>query len=155
MVFFLPFFFFFFFFFRNFSIFHTGPTPAPPAHYAVAWGNYLHTFAHLCAPLCALSAPSVHLPHTLALLFMIHLPGLSPLSNLLLTSDPLSATMGNPALVQPGTVPIPDLCITKSNPCGPHVAHLPSLWACTTHIASQASRPPGSPVAKAAPIFHC
>src|SRR5258708_3750457 len=42
----------------------TGPAPTPPApptHYAVAWGDYLHTFAHLCAPLHTLSAPSVHL----------------------------------------------------------------------------------------------
>jgi len=61
----------------------------------------------------------------------------------------------NPALVQLGTVPIPDLCITKSNPCGPHATHLPSLWACTTHIAIQGSGPARSPVAKAAPIFHC
>src|SRR5258705_78371 len=60
-----------------------------------------------------------------------------------------------PVLVQPGTVPIPDLCITKSNPCGPHVAHLPSLWACTTHIAIQGSGLAGSPVTKVAPIFHC
>src|SRR5258708_38378733 len=52
------------------------------------------------------------------------------------------------------TAPIPDLCITKSNPCGPHAAHLPSLWACTTHIAIQGSGLAGSPVAKAAPLFH-
>src|SRR6266436_273079 len=92
----------------------------------------LHTSAHLCA------SPFL---------------GLSPLSNFPLTSDPLPATMGNPALVQPGTVPIPDLCITKSNPCGPHAAHLPSLWACTTHIAIQGSGPAGSPVTKAALLF--
>src|SRR5258708_17066792 len=122
----------------------TGPAPtppAPPAHYAVTWGDYLCAFACLCAPLCTLSAPSMHLPHTLALLFVLHFPGLSPLSNFLLTSDPLLATMGNPALVQPGTAPIPHLCITKSNPCSPHPAHLPSLCACTTHIAIQGSGP--------------
>src|SRR5258707_15156713 len=79
--------------------------------------------------------------------------GLSPLSDFPLTSDPLLATMGNPALVQPGTVPILDLCITKSNPCGPHVAHLPSLWACTTHIAIQGSGLAGSPVAKSGTHF--
>src|SRR6266446_5852274 len=97
----------------------------------------LHTFVHPCAP------------------FTPHFLGLSPLSDFPLTLDPLLATMGNPALVQLGTAPIPDLCITKSNPCGPHVAHLPSLWACTTHIAIQGSGPTGSPVTKAAPIFHC
>src|SRR5260221_1254073 len=139
-------------FFMHWACTHTTCTTH---HYAVAWGDYLHAFVHLCTPLRALSAPSVHLPHTLVLLFTLHLLGLSPLSNFPLTSDPLPATMGNPALVQLGTVPIPDLCITKSNPCGPHVAHLPSLWACTTHIAIQGSGPAGSPVAKAAPIFHC
>src|SRR5258708_19914995 len=46
-----------------------------------------------------------------------------------------------------------DLCITKSNPCSPHAAHLPSLWACTTHIAIQGSGPAGSPVTKVALLF--
>src|SRR5258708_11397156 len=104
----------------------------------------LCTSAHLCAPL---RTPA----HLCASPFL----GLSPLSNFPLTSDPLPATTGNPALVQPGTVPILDLCITKSNPCGPHAAHLPSLWACTTHIAIQGSGLARSPVAKVAPIFHC
>src|SRR5258708_15210510 len=143
---------------KIFDFLCTGPAPTPPtppAHYAVTWGDYLRAFVHLCAPFHALSAPSVHLPHTLALLFVLHFPGLSPLSDFPLTLDPLLATMGNPALVQPGTAPIPDLCITKSNPCGPHVAHLPSLLACTTHIAIQGSGPARSPVAKVAPIFHC
>src|SRR5258707_11255187 len=99
-------------------------------------------------PFCA---PSCTPAHLCASPFL----GLSPLSDFPLTSDPLPATTGNPALVQLGTAPIPDLCITKSNPCGPHVAHLPSLWACTTHIAIQGSGPARSPVAKAAPIFHC
>src|SRR5258708_22837165 len=99
---------------------------------------------HLCAPL-----------HTPAHLCASPFLGLSPLSDFPLTSDPLLATMGNPALVQPGTAPILDLCITKSNPCSPHAAHLPSLWACTTHIAIQGSGPARSPFAKVAPIFHC
>src|SRR6266446_8535881 len=68
----------------------------------------LHTFVHPCAP-----------SHTPAHLCASPFLGLSPLSDFPLTSDPLLATMGNPALVQPGTAPIPDLCITKSNPCGP------------------------------------
>src|SRR5258706_1759022 len=102
----------------------------------------LCTSAHLCAPL-----------HTPAHLCASPFLGLSPLSNFPLTSDPLPATTGNPALVQLGTAPIPDLCITKSNPCGPHVAHLPSLWACTTHIAIQGSGPAGSPVAKSGTHF--
>src|SRR5258708_31887937 len=67
----------------------------------------LCTSAHLCAP-----------SHTPAHLCASPFLGLSPLSDFPLTSDPLLATMGNPALVQPGTAPIPDLCITKSNPCG-------------------------------------
>src|SRR5258708_28710692 len=100
--------------------------------------------AHPCAPL-----------HTPAHLCASPFLGLSPLSDFPLTSDTLPATMGNPALVQPGTAPIPDLCITKSNPRSPHAAHLPSLWTCTTHIAIQGSGLAGSPVAKAAPIFHC
>src|SRR5258708_25404577 len=102
----------------------------------------LCTSAHLCTP----SHTPVHLCTSPFL-------GLSPLPDFPLTLDPLPATMGNPALVQPGTVPIPDLCITKSNPCGPHAAHLPSLWACTTHIAIQGSGPAGSPVTKAALLF--
>src|SRR5258708_40283731 len=104
----------------------------------------LCTSAHLCAPL-----------HTPAHLCASPFLGLSPLSNFPLTLDPLPATTGNPALVQPGTAPIPDLCITKSNPCSPHVAHLPSLWACTTHIPIQGSDPARSPLTKVAPIFHC
>src|SRR5258708_12446962 len=102
----------------------------------------LCTSAHLCAPL---RTPA----HLCASPFL----GSSPLSDIPLTLDPLPATMGNPALVQLGTAPILDLCITKSNPCGPHVAHLPSLWACTTHIAIQGSGLAGSPVTKVAPIF--
>ena len=89
----------------------TGPAPTPPAHYAVAWGDYLGTFAHLCTPLCALSAPSMHLPHTLVLLFALHFLGLSPLSDFLLTLDPLLATMGNPTLA----APMQPICL----PCGP------------------------------------
>src|SRR5258708_29642928 len=89
-----------------------------------------------------------NLPHTLALLFALHFPGLSPLSDFLLTLDPLPATTGNPALVQRGPVPIPAFCITKSNPCSPHEAHLPSLPACTTHIAIQRSGLAVAPCAK-------
>src|SRR5258708_6727001 len=113
-----------------------------------------HPSVHLCTPLCTSAhpcAPSRTPAHLCASPFL----GLSPLSDFPLTSDPLLATMGNPALVQPGTAPIPDLCTTKSNPCGPHAAHPPSLWACTTHIAIQGSGPARSPVAKVAPIFHC
>src|SRR5258707_15398091 len=112
------------------------------ANLAPSWlvHHLAHPSVHLCTPL-----------HTFASPFL----GLSPLSDFPLTSDPLLATMGNPALVQPGKAPIPDLCITKSNPCSPHVAHLPSLWACTTHIAIQGSGLARSPVTKAAPIFHC
>src|SRR5258708_19242368 len=99
----------------------------------------LCTSAHLCAPL-----------HTPAHLCASPFLGLSPLSDFPLTSDPLLATMGNPALVQLGTLPIPDLCITKSNPCGPHPTHLPSLSPSTTHIPIQESSPSSSPLAKAA-----
>src|SRR5258707_7732566 len=135
-----------------FSHFPTSGHPCGPA-FLPTWPLHslcttshtlLCTSAHPCAP-----------SHTPAHLCASPFLGLSPLSDFPLTLDPLLATMGNPALVQPGTVPIPDLCITKSNPCGPHAAHLPSLWACTTHIAIQGSGPTGSPVAKVAPIFHC
>src|SRR5258708_2449498 len=104
---------------------------------------YQHrTSAHLCPP--------SHTPSPLGASPSLRL---SPLSDFPLTSDPLPATTGNPALVQPGTAPILDLCIT--NPHGPHAAHLPSLWACTTHIAIQGSGLARSPVAEVAPIFHC
>src|SRR5258708_2466806 len=114
------------------------------AHTSVDLRPPLHNLAHPCDPalspahLCA--SPFLRV----SLLPDFHLP-----------LDPLLATAGNPALVQLGPVPILDLCITKSNPCSPHVAHLPSLWACTTHIAIQGSGPAGSPVTKVAPIFHC
>src|SRR5258706_11408808 len=135
-----------------FSHFPTSGHPCGPA-FLPTWPLHglrttsrtlLCTSAHPCAP----SRTPAHLCASPFL-------GLSPLSDFPLTSDPLLATMGNPALVQLGTAPIPDLCITKSKPCGPHATHLPSLWACTTHIAIQGSGPAGSPVAKAAPIFHC
>src|SRR5260221_72308 len=41
----------------------------------------------------------------------------------------------------------------QTSPSGPNAAHLPSLWACTTHIAIQGSGPAGSPVTKAALLF--
>src|SRR5258705_7158181 len=75
-------------FFMHWACTHTTHTTCPLCHHL---GQLL---ACLCAPLCALSAPSVHLPHTLALPFALHLLGLSPLSNSLLTSDPLLATTG-------------------------------------------------------------
>src|SRR5260370_2802773 len=133
-----------------FSHFPTSGHPCGPAFLPTWPLHSLHTTsctllctsAHLCAP----SRPPAHLCASPFL-------GLSPLSDFPLTSDPLPATMGNPALVQPGTAPILDLCITKSNPCGPHAAHLPSLWACTTHIAIQGSGLAGSPVTKVALLF--
>src|SRR5260221_1460958 len=133
-----------------FSHFPTSGHPCRPA-FLPTWPLHgLHTTLHtlLCtsAHLCTPSRTPAHLCASPFL-------GLSPLSNFPLTSDPLPATMGNPALVQPGKAPIPDLCITKSNPCSPHVAHLPSLWACTTHIAIQGSGPAGSPVAKSSTHF--
>src|SRR5258708_5080925 len=72
-------------------------------------------FGPICAPFCAplrtLCAPSVHLLHTPVQYscFSFHFLGLSPSSDILLTLDPLPATLGNPALVQLGTAPTPDL----------------------------------------------
>src|SRR5258707_758856 len=107
-----------------------------------------------CAPFCAPLHTSAHL-HTPCTPLCFTFSGLVTLIQLSSDLGPLLATMANPALVQPGTAPILDLCITKSNRHGRHATHLPSLWACTTHIAIQGSGPARSPVAKAAPIFHC
>src|SRR5258708_19610224 len=60
-------------------------------HYAITWGNYFHAFAHLSTPLHALSAPSMHLPHTLLLLFALHFLPLPPLSPFHSPSSPFTA----------------------------------------------------------------
>src|SRR6266436_160313 len=51
---------------RIFTPLCTGPAltpPAPPAHYAVAWGDYLRTLAHPSAPFVHLCTPCTPLVH--------------------------------------------------------------------------------------------
>src|SRR5260221_684307 len=74
---------------------HSHSTPPLPTIFTTSCPP-LFPSAHLCAPL-----------HTPAHLCASPFLGLSPLSDFPLTSDPLLATTGNPALVQPGTAPIP------------------------------------------------
>src|SRR5258708_12435753 len=133
-----------------FSHFPTSGHPCGPA-FLPTWP--LHGLCTTSHTLLCTSAHPCTPSHTPAHLCASPFLGLSPLSDFPLTLDPLLATTGNPALVQLGTVPILDLCITKSNPCTPHVAHLPSLWACTTHIAIHRSDPAGSPATKPPPLF--
>src|SRR5258708_23834865 len=93
------------------------------ANLAPSWlaHHLVHPSVHLCTPLRTFTHPCTPLCFTFS--------GLVTLIQLSSDLGPLLATMGNPALVQPGTAPILDLSITKSNPHGPHATHLPSLWA--------------------------
>ncbi len=107
----------------------TGPAPTPPtppAHYAITWGDYLHTF----------STPSMHLLHTLVLLFTLHFLGLSPIPDFHLTSDPF----GYPGQPSPSAIWAqhpPQTSVDSSPNPAASIPPTYSLWACTTHSAIQ------------------
>src|SRR5258708_26478818 len=90
--------------FDFFDFLCTGPaptTPTPPAHSAWALAPPAHPSIHLHAPFAHL-LHTFHAPmHTLCSIFRV----CHPYPTFFLTLDPLLATMGNPALVQPGIVP--------------------------------------------------
>src|SRR5258708_1966430 len=152
-------------FFDFFDFLCTGPaptTPAPPAQSARALAPPAHPSAHLCAPfhapactLCTFCAllhtfsctfmhrrtPFARLPHTfraprrtLRSIFRVCHPYLT----FFLTLDPLLATMGNPALVQPGIVPTSRPLYNQVQPMQPPCC--PSIFPVGLHNPHSCSR---------------
>ena len=135
---------------------------APFVHYCAPFRAHLHTLmhlctpfahlsctsVHLCAPLCTfpctfahLCAPFAHLPHTfhapmctLCSIFRVCHPYLT----FFLTLDPLPATMGNPALVQPGIVPTSGPLYNQVQPLWPPCC--PSVFPVGLHNPHSCSR---------------
>src|SRR5258708_7159975 len=106
------------------------------------------TLAHLCAPLCTfpctfmhLRAPFAHLLRTfrapmctLRSIFRVCHPYLT----FFLTLDPLPATMGNPALMQPGIVPTSGPLYNQVQPVRPPCC--PSVFPVGLHNPHSCSR---------------
>src|SRR5258707_7736723 len=105
-----------------------------------------HPSVHLCTPLCTFAHPCTPLCFTFS--------GLVTLIRLSSDLGPPSGYHGQPSPSATRHSAHSGPLYNQVQPLWPHVAHLPSLWACTTHIAIQGSGPTRSPVAKAAPIFH-
>ena len=109
---------------------------------------HLRTLVHLCAPLCTfpctfahLRTPFAHLPHTFrAPMCTLHsiFQVCHPYPTFFLTSDPLLATMGNPALVQPGIVPTSRPLYNQVQPLQPPCC--PSVFPVGLHNPHSRSR---------------
>src|SRR5258708_6285609 len=107
-------------------------------HPSAPFFAHLCTLTPLCAPFCtpphSLCPPSVH-PCTLFSPFS----GFVTLIRLsFLTSDPLLATMGNPALVQPGIVPTSRPLYNQVHPLWPPCC--PSVFPVGLHNPHSHSR---------------
>src|SRR5258708_552886 len=128
---------------RTFS--HTFAHPRAPLRTFV---HLSHTSAHLCAPLCTfpctfahLCAPFAHLPRTFrAPMCTLHsiFRVCHPYLTFFLTLDPLLATMGNPALVQPGIVPTSTPLYNQVQPLWPPCC--PSVFPVGLHNPHSHSR---------------
>src|SRR5258708_37088463 len=101
----------------------------------------------LCTPSAHLCTPFVHLPCTfrapmctLCSIFQV----CHPYPTFFLTSDPLPATMGNPALVQPGIVPTSRPLYNQVQPLWPPCSP-PTFPVALTTPHSHSRTSPGPP----------
>ena len=107
---------------------------APFVHYCTPFHTHSCTLTHLCTPFAHLPR-TFHAPmRTLRSIFRVCHPYLT----FFLTLDPLPATMGNPALVQPGIVPTSGPLYNQVQPLRPPCC--PSVFPVGLHNPHSHSR---------------